>query len=268
MRTFTKLWLATLLCYSILQANAQEQQGYAVFDSETGTLTFFYGVKPEGENVYDTDDTGYRPAWVDEYPYTKAAQITKVVFEPSFENARPRSTQKWFYECKNLIDMEGIQYLNTGEVTDMYGMFCGCSSLTSLDLSHFNMRNVTDMSYMFSGCSSLTSVDIPIDVTSISKGTFARCSNLTSVAIPIGVTSIGDYAFYGCTGLTSVDIPIGVTYIGSGAFYGCMSLTSVTIPNSVTSISEGAFYSCSGLTSVTIPNSVTDIGDYAFAYCI
>ena len=34
-------------------------------------------------------------------------------------------------------------------------MFYGCSSLTNIDLSNFNTNNVTDMYGMFSGCSKL-----------------------------------------------------------------------------------------------------------------
>ena len=37
----------------------------------------------------------------------------------------------------------------------MSGMFNKCSSLTSLNLSHFNTINVKDMSSMFNECSSL-----------------------------------------------------------------------------------------------------------------
>ena len=32
------------------------EQGYAVYDEATATLTFKYGEKPSGDNVYDTDD--------------------------------------------------------------------------------------------------------------------------------------------------------------------------------------------------------------------
>jgi surface protein len=42
----------------------------------------------------------------------------------------------------------------------MHGMFSGCSSLTSLDLSNFNTSNVKDLSYMFYNCSSLTSLNL------------------------------------------------------------------------------------------------------------
>ena len=42
----------------------------------------------------------------------------------------------------------------------MSGMFAGCSSLTSLNLSNFNTNNVNNMSFMFAGCSSLTSLNL------------------------------------------------------------------------------------------------------------
>ena len=105
----------------------------------------------------------------------------------------------------------------------------------------------------FCGCTSLTSIEIPNSVTSIGWSAFKNCSSLTSIEIPNSVTSIGMSAFYGCTGLTSVTIPNSVTSIGRSAFYGCTGLTSVTIPNSVTSIGEYAFDNCSSLTSIYVP---------------
>ena len=40
----------------------------------------------------------------------------------------------------------------------MAGMFGGCNSLTSLDLSYFNTSKVTHMQYMFDYCSSLKTI--------------------------------------------------------------------------------------------------------------
>lgn len=53
-----------------------------------------------------------------------------------------------------------VSEFNTTNVTNMYQMFSGCSSLTNLDLSSFNTSNVTNMTNMFSYCSSLTSLDL------------------------------------------------------------------------------------------------------------
>ena len=129
-------------------------------------------------------------------------------------------------------------------------------------------EGVTSIDYgVFSGCSGLTSVSIPEGVTSIGIYAFSGCSGLTSVTIPEGVTSIGDCDFSGCSGLTSITIPNSVTRIGNQTFEGCSKLTSVTIPEGVTSIDYGVFYDCSSLTSVSIPEGVTSIGDRAFGGC-
>lgn len=39
-----------------------------------------------------------------------------------------------------LTQIEGIEHLNTEEVTDMSWMFMDCRGLTSLDVSHFNTQ--------------------------------------------------------------------------------------------------------------------------------
>ena len=126
--------------------------GYAEFDNATGTLTFSYKVvKPEG--AYDLNVGTTEPGW-----RTHKNEIKKVVFDTSFANARPTSCYYWFYECKNLANIEGIENLNTEKVTNMELMFANCSTLTSLDVTKFNTANVTDMNQMFNECSALTTI--------------------------------------------------------------------------------------------------------------
>ena len=158
--------------------------------------------------------------------------------------------------------------LKTVIITDAttlgYGVFYGCSSLTSITIP----SSVTSIGYgAFYGCSSLTSITIPSSVTSIDNDAFSFCSSLTSVVIPNSVTSIGDWAFKYCRGLTSITIPTSVTSIGACTFWDCSSLTSIVIPSSVTSIGDKAFSGCSSLASITIPTSVTSIGSGAFSVC-
>ena len=74
----------------------------------------------------------------------------------------------------------------------------------------------------FCGCSSLTSINIPNSVTSIGINAFAGCSALTSINIPNSVTSIGENAFAECSSLTSINIPNSVTRIKSSVFSGCI----------------------------------------------
>ena len=122
---------------------------YAVFEGSTGTLTFKCSPsKPEG--AYDLNHD-----W-----YAISKNIKKVVFDASFANARPTSCFMWFHGCSNLTTIEGIEYFNTENVTNMRYMFDLCKSLKSLDLTNFNTENVTDMYYMFAYCTSLESLDL------------------------------------------------------------------------------------------------------------
>ena len=122
---------------------------YAVFEGSTGTLTFKCSPsKPEG--AYDLNHD-----W-----YAISKNIKKVVFDASFANARPTSCFMWFHGCSNLTTIEGIEYFNTENVTNMRYMFNLCSSLKSLDLTNFNTENVTDMYYMFAYCKSLETLDL------------------------------------------------------------------------------------------------------------
>ena len=81
---------------------------YTIFNSATSTMTFYYGEKPssvEGGYVYNVPKTSQsNPGW-----YIYNSPITTVVFDRSFENARPTSCRRWFYECKKLETITGIE---------------------------------------------------------------------------------------------------------------------------------------------------------------
>ena len=146
---------------------------YAVFEGSTGTLTFKCSPsKPE--RAYDLNRE-----WsaINE-------NIKKVVFDASFANARPTSCDHWFDYCPNLTTIEGIEYFNTENVTNMREMFGYCQSLKSLDLTNFNTENVTDMYYMFHNCRSLESLDLTnFNTAKVTNMTamFYRCSALKTI---------------------------------------------------------------------------------------
>jgi surface protein len=151
---------------------------YAVFEGSTGTLTFKCSPsKPEG--AYDLNEGENYSDW-----FYKRSVITKVVFDASFANARPTSCYMWFDGCSNLTTIEGIEYFNTENVTNMRYMFDDCKSLKSLDLTNFNTENVTDMYYMFAYCKSLESLDLTnfntAKVTNMA-GMFQTCSALKTI---------------------------------------------------------------------------------------
>ena len=121
-----------------------------------GTLTFRCGYKKTlGENEYALNSGEEPPAWK-----TNKNNITQVVFDASFANARPTSCYAWFQNFNKLEHIEGIENLNTANVTDMSCMFLGCLRIYSLDVTHFNTANVKDMNSMFFSCNGLSSLDV------------------------------------------------------------------------------------------------------------
>ena len=150
------LTLLLLVAAMVMPKMAWAKVMYTVFDSSSGTLTFKYGEKPtggEGITVYDIPVASYSPDW-----NSQASYITTVVFDESFKDARPTKCYCWFQDCTSLTTINGIENLNTEDVTDMRYMFYNCSFLTTLDLSGFNTAKVYNMSYMFFGCSELTTI--------------------------------------------------------------------------------------------------------------
>ena len=132
---------------------------YACYTAEDAILTFYYDNRrgPRHGKTYDLNTENNETAWRTD---GTSASVTKVVFDPSFAEARPTTTYGWFDKMTLLRPIEGMEYLNTSEVTSMKHMFYNCNELTSLDLSHFNTAKVTDMSGMFSLCVYLTSLDL------------------------------------------------------------------------------------------------------------
>ena len=218
-----------------------------------GTLTFRCGYKKTlGENEYELNSGENWPKW-----FTYASKISKVVFEASFANARPTNCYAWFVNFKNLTQIEGIENLNTENVTSMRDMFNGCSSLISLDVTNFNTAKVTDMRYMFYSCSKLTSLDV-------TKFNTEKVTNMS-------------YMFYNCKALTSLDVTNfnseNVTNM-SYMFYSCSKLTSLDVTNfnteNVTNMSF-MFSGCSILTTIYVNDKfvidkVTN-GSYMFDNC-
>ena len=176
-----------------------------------GTLTFFLTSKETlGENEYGIYGLGAKPDWVWKNP--NVTKVTKVVFDPAFANARPTNCYAWFQGYVNLTSIEGIEYLNTSQVTDMHNMFSECSHLQTTDFSGFDTRKVKDMSYMFHNCGSLKSLDISnfntSEVTDM-RGMFDGCIGLTSLDLShlnTSKVSVMASMFQSCIHLLSVNL--------------------------------------------------------------
>ena len=245
-------WLCDVCHNCFSDANATQEIiacANAVFDDATKTLTFSYGPKPEG--AYDLNVESNNPGW-----NAQKENIEKVVFNASFANARPTSCYYWFCGCSKLTDIEGIENLNTENVTDMSYMFYNCRKLSSLDFSKFNTENVTDMKFMFYNCRILSSLDL-------SKFNTENVTNMS-------------YMFDNCYELSSLDLSKFNTENVTNMKYmfdNCWELSSLDLSNFNTAKVEDMSYmfsDCRKLSSLDLSNfNTAKVGDmsYMFSYC-
>ena len=225
-----------------------------------GTLTFRCGYKKTlGENEYALNSGEEKPAW-----YTLHDDINLVVFEASFANARPTSCYAWFQGFENLKQIEGIENLNTANVTDMSYMFKNCSNLAKLDVAHFNTAKVTTMNSMFTRCSNLAELDLThfntANVTNMYE-MFNGCSNLVKLDVTnfntAKVTTMFGM-FNDCSNLTELDVThfntAKVTAM-NGMFSGCSNLTELDLTHFNTENVTNMwimFDGCSALTTIYV----------------
>ena len=199
---------------------------YAEFDKGTGTLTFRRGLS-KSKVAYALNVEASDPGWL-----TNKDEIKEVVFDASFADARPTSCYYWFCNCSELTDIEGIENLNTENVTNMRGMFFNCPNLSSLDLTNFCTGNVTDMNAMFGYCQ-LSSLDLTsfntANVTNMYM-MFISCQNLSSLDLTsfntANVTEM-NFMFQGCSALTTIyasEMFVTDQVEGYGMFKDCTNL--------------------------------------------
>ena len=242
----------------------QNVQSYAEYDSGTKTLTFRYGEKPDGDNVYDIDKLGSSSS----KNKFKKEDVEKVVFDESFSKTHPKSFS--FKDFSSMKEIDGLQYLNTGNMTSMKNMFYDCHSLKSLDLSSFDTRNVTDMSGMFAGCSSLTSLNLR----NFDTSNVTNMSDMFGLAISTYIYTLSRDHF--CSSLTSLDLSSFNTNNVTdmfGMFRGCESLSALNITSfntsNVTNMAD-MFWNCKSLTVLDISSfdtkNVTDM-ENMFSNC-
>ena len=156
-------------------------EAYACYTPSNTTLTFYYDSQRSSRTgtTYDLNTGGNDTGWDTD---GTNASVTKVVFDPSFADARPTTTCDWFYRMENLESITGMSYLNTSEVTNMNWMFMRCAKLTNLDVSYFNTSKVTSVTRMFYGCSNLRTIYVgngwSTAAVATSNNMFSNCTSL------------------------------------------------------------------------------------------
>ena len=258
------LMLLLLPAGMVAQTEASSSKYIATYESSTQTLTFKKNV---GETLPKNSawvEDGDKVAYINEK--LGNGTIVHIVFDKSFSTYTPTSLYRFFANLTKLETITGLEYLNTEKVTNMSSMFYSCSSLTSLDVTHFNTANVMDMSFMFYRCLSLTSLDVTkfnTENVTYMRNMFASCSKLTSLDVTkFNTANVTDmsYMFYSCSKLTSLDVTkfntekvVNMSYM----FNNCSELISLNVTNfntaKVTDM-RYMFYGCSKLTSLDVTN--------------
>lgn len=154
------------------------------------------------------------------------------------------STQKkdlnTFYDYRmNLLEIIGLDFWDTKNVTNMKKMFQMCVNLTSINLSSFNTEKVTDMSLMFGGCA--WDIDIRMKVKEI--------IGLENLQTPNLITM--NQMFYECSFIKELNLLNFDTRKVTNMellFYGCLNLKTIYIGNnfdtSIVSSSNNMFRYC------------------------
>ena len=175
------------------------------------------------------------------------------------------STNYLFYDCSSLISID-LSHFNTDNITDMNSMFDNCTILSVINLLNLHTNNAITMYSMFYKCSSLINLDLSnLNTENVINMSymFSKCYSLNSLNLSdfkTGKVTNMAHMFQDCTSLTKLIISNFQTNIVTqmnNIFCNCSSLTSLNISSfnteNVTDM-NGMFSKCTSLTSLDLTN--------------
>ena len=205
----------------------------------------------EGWTIENIKGKKYEWIYIDEEPWYDASKMpqwygsSKVIKISFLDKVVPENIEYWFDSLTNLTTIENMNNLDTSNVTDMRGMFYGCSSLTSINLTGLDTSNVINMQDMFMNCTLLTNVDITGFNTSKVESMyrmFIHCNNIQNLDLSNWDTSnvkSMSMMFCDCTSLTNLNLSGWNTAKVDGMmqmFDRCTSLTDLDLSSFDTGI--------------------------------
>ena len=196
--------------------------------------------------------------------YHKFPKVGIYKIKYSFKNALT-NTNYMFYKCSSLISID-LSHFNTENITDMRLMFFQCKLLRNINLSNINTQNLIYMSGIFSFCYSLKNLDLSNFNTENVKdmnGLFIRDISLESVNLRnFNTINTIDMSlmFCGCYFLKNLDLSNfntqNVKYM-KFMFGDCPQLKNIDLSNFNTQNlmdAEGMFTRCYELTQLNLEN--------------
>lgn len=223
-----------------------------------GEALKYFGLPLPGAIRFRFSDSSFDPNTITgmahDHTWTQVPGITTNEWEyyqktdKSFHNAFYNK----FKDANNLVTI--IDSDLTG-VTDLSGIFYGCTSLKNSDLK--NTGSVTNMQDAFYGCSGISSISTLLNTSKVTnmQRAFYGCTSITSIPTTLNtskVTNMGSI-FSGCTSLVSIPSTFDTSKATNlaGAFSGCTSLTGIPTTISLASATSiGSIFSgCSNVSS-------------------
>ncbi len=236
-----------------------------MFDENTGVLTI------EAGELSGYEESPWNSDKVDSEAIKKIVLSGKVVApeDSAYLFSSDLTGSKYL---NNLTEIEGLNQLDTSNVTNMREMFKEMSNLTSLDVSSFDTSKVTVMSYMFLGMKNITNLDVngwnTSNVTSM-YGMFSGMSSVTSLDVSgfdtCNVTTMREM-FREMGNLTSLDLSgfdtSNVTDM-STMFYDMDNSTSLDVSSFDTSkvTTMGSMFKNTPLAKLTLGDHFKAVGD-------
>ena len=189
-----------------------EAETYAVYGSEIQrkqihTVTFLDTLAEKPEDALDISPNGTVFAWFK----PDGNGFDMFVAAEGGINAEG-ACQYLFAGYTNLMQISFNGSFHTDYAKTMHGMFIGCRSLKTLDLSDFRTGQVEDMGLMFNNCINLESINISgFDTSKVTNMNmmFCHCQSLWKLDVSsfdtAAVTDMS-YMFSGCPALEKEDI--------------------------------------------------------------
>lgn len=167
--------------------------------------------------------------------FANFSNITRITNANLLDTHKTTDIKQMFQLCTKLISIDGIDSWNTFNVTNMYGVFQGCVSIETLDLSGWSTDNVTSMQGMFQSTTDYG----PMKIKTITGLNSWNTSNNTSTRS----------MFQLCSNLEKLDLSnwsVEKVVEARNMFYECSSLTTIG------DISDWRFDSCTTMLNMFV----------------
>ena len=147
-----------ILTVTFLDSISESDTAWDVSEAGDGSVMAWVEANGDGYDLYIGGDGGVvLSSGLDQFEYYTA--VTEINFNGCVDTGSVVSFYGMFFGCESLTSLD-VSGFDTSSAENMAWMFGACSSLTELDLSGFDTSKVTDMDAMFYYCASLTGLDL------------------------------------------------------------------------------------------------------------